>query len=63
VRTPPACNRLQFVDWSKTAAPRSQPRPEEKGGDADSALTEGQKMYEAQRHALFYTDKDARWVQ
>lgn len=52
----------QFVDWSKTAPPRTHDRPVEKGGDPTPMheLDEETKNYEVARHALFYNDTDCR---
>lgn len=52
----------QYVDWSPTVPPRTMERQADKNGDPtplDFATPEQQK-YEANRHALFYTDPFAK---
>lgn len=51
----------QYVDWSRTAPPRSMQRPGEVGGDSDEGKWSSElRSYEAGRRALFWTDPGAR---
>ncbi|CAK0746787.1 hypothetical protein CVIRNUC_001718 [Coccomyxa viridis] len=53
----------EIVDWSRTAPKRKSKRPADTAGDFDDkALDEKIKEYEVQRHALFFTDPDAKRI-
>eukprot|EP00210_Caulerpa_lentillifera_P007506 g7172.t1 len=54
----------QYVDWSRTAPRRTQQRPVDRKGDPSPQDYDNEqiKRYEAERHALFYTDEGAKQI-
>ncbi|BDA41827.1 Mannan endo-1,4-beta-mannosidase 4 [Coccomyxa sp. Obi] len=53
----------EIVDWSKTTPKRTQKRPADSAGDFDDKNVSNKvKEYEVARHALFFTDADAKRI-